>query len=73
MSRDDYRPSEAQVRHHYQCGSCHQEIEVESYYAAPTICHCGGEMWFAGESYPADSREWDEQRDPDGEWRPRRW
>ena len=72
MSRDDYRPSEGQIRHHYKCQSCGRETEVESF-SSVGRCGCGGEMAMIGESYPADSSEWDEQRDPDGEWRPRRW
>ena len=72
MSRDDYRPSQAQVHDHYRCDSCGKEIEIESFYTVGP-CSCGGFFQKVGESYPANSAEWDEQRDPDGEWRPRRW
>ena len=72
MSRDDYRPSENQIRHHYKCQSCGKETEIESFYSAD-FYRCGGKMVMTGESYPADPGEWDEQRDPNGEWRPRRY
>jgi DNA-directed RNA polymerase subunit RPC12/RpoP len=73
MARSDYyRPSESQIRHHYKCSTCGAETEIESCYSADA-CHCGGRMQFSGESYPADSREWNEERDTvDGEWHSRR-
>ena len=73
MSRDDYRPSEAQIHHHYRCDQCGSEVEVQSFYVASSRCGCGGKMIMTGESYPGNRDDWDEQRDPDGEWRPRRW
>lgn len=74
MSASDYyRPSSSQIHHHYRCQKCRLDVTIESHYAAPLSCHCGGSYSLIGESYPADPNEWDEQRDPDGEWRPRRW
>ena len=70
-SSDYYRPSESQIRHHYRCEQCGRETEVESCHTVGN-CHCGGRMQMVGESYPGDPAEWNEQRDPDGEWRPRR-
>lgn len=62
------RPADYQVREHYRCSGCGREIEVESCYA-PGLC-CGMEPYKTGESYPADSSEWHEERDTqDGEWR----
>lgn len=75
MSRSDYRrPAEYQIRHHYRCASCGNEQEFMS---DQTVeggrCPCGGTLTFAGESYPGDSNDWDEERDSqDGEWRQRR-
>jgi hypothetical protein len=72
MSRDDYRPSPSQIHDHYRCSVCGREIEIESFSSAGS-CECGGQFQKTGESYPGDPGEWDEQRDPDGEWRPRRY
>lgn len=69
---DYYRPAENQIKHHYKCDKCGHETEVESCYASPDRCYCGGYISFVGESYPSNAADWDEQRDPDGEWRPRR-
>lgn len=73
MSRSDYyRPSERQVRHIYRCTTCRREDEFMS---DQTVeggrCPCGGALTFAGESYPASSDDWDEERGPDGAWRSR--
>jgi hypothetical protein len=69
---DYYRPSENQIRHHYKCDTCKAEIELMFGDSADT-CPCGGTMRFSGESYPANSDEWDEERDTqDGEWHRRR-
>ena len=70
---DNYRPSEQQIDHIYECEACHSTTEVCSIYGEPSQCRCGGHYRFVGESYPASSDEWDEQRDPDGEWRERRY
>lgn len=76
MSRDDYRPSEDQIYHHYRCNKCGRTTEIPSFYSPGDIsdgeCSCGGYFDKIGESYPANSDDWAEQRDPDGEWRPRR-
>ena len=74
MSRSDYlRPSEQQIRHHYKCGSCGREQEFYSdQHVEGSSCYCGGFLTFSGESYPADSNDWDEERGRDGEWRQRR-
>lgn len=69
---DDYRPASYQVTKYYICQSCGHETEMVSCYGVGQ-CHCGGTYVESGESYPADASEWDEQRDPDGEWRERRW
>ncbi len=72
MSRsDNYRPSEQQISHHYTCVLCRKTFETDSQSSAPDCC--GREMNFSGESYPANSDDWNEQRDPDGEWRERRY
>lgn len=64
MSISDYRrPADYQIRNQYSCRSCGSEVEVESFYAAPISCHCGGSYDFAGESYPANADDWDEERD----------
>lgn len=70
--KDNYRPAAHQVTIHYRCSSCGHETQMESCYGVEN-CHCGGQMVECGESYPADPSEWDEQHDPDGEWRERRW
>ncbi len=73
MSRDDYRPADYQVEDIYNCYSCGKEWVSPSCYGIDEQCSCGGRFIKTGESYPADPSEWDEQRDPDGEWRKRRW
>lgn len=61
---NDYRrPADYQIKKHYCCSTCGSEVEVESFYAAPTSCMCGGRMEAAGESYPANSSDWHEERD----------
>lgn len=70
--RENRRPAEYQIRNHFKCDSCQNEIEVTAGNTA-TRCHCGGTYQFAGESYPASSDDWDEERDSEyGEWRQRR-
>lgn len=73
---NDYRrPADYQIENHYRCSLCGGETSVPSVYDGPATCRCGGSMQFAGESYPADSSEWDEYRDDvNDEWRhqPRR-
>lgn len=65
MSRSDYRrPADYQINHHYKCRSCSREIEIQSFYAPPKVCRaCGQGLEFVGESYPANSDDWDEERD----------
>ncbi len=64
MSRSDYRrPADYQIKNHFRCQSCGSETSVESFYAGPTTCSCGGRMESAGESYPANSDDWHEERD----------
>lgn len=68
---DYYRPSEQQVRSIYRCTSCRGEQEFMSDQSVEGgRCPCGGSLTFAGESYPASSDDWDEER-IDGEWRRR--
>ena len=69
---DYYRPADYQINNIYRCDTCGNEIEQPSCYDVGN-CSCGGSLIQCGESYPADSSEWDEQRDPDGEWRERRY
>lgn len=73
MAKSDYyRPSERQINHHYKCDSCRAEITL-AYGDSADTCPCGGSMHFSGESYPASSDYWDEERDTqDGEWHQRR-
>jgi len=62
MSMSDYRrPADYQITKHYRCGGCGREIEVESCYS-PALC-CGMEPQSTGESYPANSDDWHEERD----------
>lgn len=68
----NYRPADYQVTIHYRCNNCGSETQMESCYGVGD-CPCGGQFVEQGESYPADSSEWDEQQDPDGEWRERRY
>lgn len=68
---DRFRPADYQVNVIYRCDSCGQEIEQVSIYGVIN-CHCGGRLVQVGESYPSDPYEWDEERDPDGQWH-RRW
>ena len=73
MSKSDYyRPADYQVIVHYRCDKCGAETEQPSCYGVGD-CSCGGQFIRNGESYPANSDDWNEQRDPDGEWRERRW
>ena len=73
MSASDYyRPADYQITIHYRCNSCGAETEQESCYGVGN-CSCGGQFVECGQSYPADSNDWNEQRDPDGEWRERRY
>lgn len=71
-NQDYYRPSQAQINTIYRCATCGSEMEVCSIYSADK-CSCGGSLRECGESYPSSSDDWDEQRDPDGEWRERRY
>lgn len=71
MSKSDYyRPAAYQIIEHYRCSGCGREIEVESVYA-PALC-CGMYPQKTGESYPASSDDWDEEKGRDGYWRQRR-
>lgn len=60
---NDYRrPSQDQVFTVYQCQSCQSEEKVESWNAHHPSC-CGIRMSNVGEEYPADSGEWNEERE----------
>lgn len=75
MSRADYyRPASYQVRQIARCDTCRCETEFMSdQHVDGGRCACGGVLRVIGESYPASSDEWDEERDSvDGEWRRRR-
>jgi len=72
MKSDYYRPADYQIIIHYKCNSCGAETYQESFLDGVGYCFCGGQFVPGGESYPADSNDWDEQRDKDGEWRKRR-
>jgi len=63
---DRYRPSEEQIEIIYKCAICGAETNMPSQYVPPSCC--GELMAEIGELYPADSREWDEERYPNGEW-----
>lgn len=69
---DYYRPSEEQINTIYKCDKCGREHEECSSYDVAK-CVCGGNYNQVGKSYPANSDDWEEQRDPDGEWRNRRY
>jgi hypothetical protein len=73
MGNDYRRPSDYQIDIIYVCGNCRRETTHPSIYAAPECC--GTPMNQLGESYPANSADWDEERDTvDGDWRNRgRW
>jgi DNA-directed RNA polymerase subunit RPC12/RpoP len=75
VSRSDYyRPASWQVRNIFRCTTCGAENEyMADQHVEGGRCGCGGRLTKAGESYPADADEWAEQRDPDGEWRSRRY
>lgn len=68
---DRYRPADYQVNKIYQCDRCGGEIEQVSIYGVGP-CDCGGRLIECGESYPADSQDWDEERRDGGEWERRR-
>jgi DNA-directed RNA polymerase subunit RPC12/RpoP len=75
MSRTDYlRPAWYQVQQVARCGTCGREADFSADQAVDGArCTCGGRWSVIGESYPASSDDWDEERDRvDGEWRPRR-
>lgn len=70
--RENRRPAQYQIHNHFRCTSCNREIEVAGDQTA-TTCHCGGRYESAGESYPASSEDWDEERDNEySPWRQRR-
>lgn len=73
MSKSDYlRPSANQINTIYRCASCGSEHEIEVWNGSVPVC-CGANMQVSGESYPANSDDWEEERDTqDGEWRQRR-
>ena len=73
MGNDNYRPAQYQINNIFHCDTCGKECEQPSEYGKePCPCSCGSECVYVEESYPGDVDEWDEQRDPDGEWRERR-
>lgn len=72
MSKSDYlRPADYQITNHYTCASCGNRVELESCYS-PSSCRCGGEYQYTGESYPANSDDWDEEKDSNGYWHRRK-
>lgn len=73
MSKSDYlRPSANQINTIYRCAYCGSEHEIEGWNGTVPVC-CGTSMQVSGESYPATSDDWEEERDTqDGEWRQRR-
>jgi predicted RNA-binding Zn-ribbon protein involved in translation (DUF1610 family) len=57
----------------YKCGSCGEEIQVDSHYSAGT-CACGGKLQHCGESYDqefVDEERYNEQQDREYESRHR--
>jgi hypothetical protein len=75
MSKADYyRPARYQINTVARCGSCGQEREYPSAQQVDgSPCFCGGTLRAVGESYPASSDDWDEERDSvNGPWRTRR-
>ena len=74
MSRSDYlRPANYQIHQIAKCGSCGIESEyADDQQVDGGRCMCGGSLRVIGESYPASSDDWDEERDTqDGQWRRR--
>ena len=61
----DYRrPADYQVKDIYECQSCRREYELESFYDhSSQRCQCGGTLVKSGETYPANSEDWHEERD----------
>ena len=75
MSRADYyRPADYQIRQIAKCNSCGNESEyMNDQVVDGGRCPCGGRLSIIGESYPASSDDWDEERDSCGDaWRQRR-
>lgn len=67
----DYRrPADYQIRQIAKCNSCGAENEyMNDQQVDGGRCCCGGALAVIGESYPASSDDWDEERDTqDGEW-----
>ena len=62
---NDYRrPAEYQITKHYVCAKCGDEQTVEGGFSAHMPCYrCGGFVVYSGESHPADSADWHEERD----------
>lgn len=74
MSRSDYRrPADYQIRQVAKCLSCGSENEyMNDQQVDGGRCYCGGTLRVIGESYPASSDDWDEERDSvGGQWRRR--
>lgn len=64
MAKSDYRrPADYQINEHFRCRSCGRETEQPSIYGKPETCSCGGPLDYIGESYPASSDDWHEERD----------
>jgi len=59
---ENKRPADYQVMDIYECATCGAESEQVSVYGAGH-CMCGGSFVKVGESYPASTDDWDEQRD----------
>lgn len=72
----DYRrPAAYQIRTVATCDMCSRQAEFDSYQTVDgESCHCGGRLRVTGESYPASSEDWDEERESvNGDWHQRRW
>lgn len=59
--KDHLRPADYQINNVFRCTTCHRETEISSIYDVGR-CGCGGDMELIGETYPANSAEWDEER-----------
>lgn len=75
MSKSDYyRPAEYQIRQIAKCDTCRRETEyMNDQQVDGGRCVCGGTLRVIGESYPASSDDWDEERDDtNSDWHRRR-
>ena len=68
---NNYRPADHQIENNFECSSCGQSYSCYGSQEMP-IC-CGIPMDQKGFNTPSNTDDWEEQLDPDGEWRERRW